>query len=306
MTSPRPPRRFDEPPPSILVDAQLRTGAGTPVTAHLMVTNHSPEPRIMAVTALGVDASWLPHPSRSRPVLPGESIAAELTLNPAAGTMPARYPLAVAVQALDPVSEQATAATAIAEIVLVVDAPGQIAVELDPAAASAVFGKRMAVVLHNAGPTPATVQLEARSPHSTQVTLGQEVVDVPAGQTVRVAGRLRIARPQLFGGRSRHTYTVTARSSGAPRHAEGSLTSRPMFGSFGTKVGVLVAVVALWAALAIVFIPKLADSTRNKQNKVASGQTTAQSASPGPGASSGGDGSGGGGSGGSGGAGGGS
>lgn len=308
MTDPRAPRSFQERPPSVLVDTELRTGAGTPVIARVMVTNHAPEPRIIAITPLGVDTAWLPHPSRSRPVMPGESIAADLTLSPAAGTVPARYPLALAVQALSPVSEQATAPTVIAELVLVVDAPGQVAVELDPVAVTAVFGKRLSVVLHNTGQMPAAVQLEARGPHSTHVSLQEDRVEVPAGQTVRIGARVRVVRPRMFGGRARHTYTVTARGTGAARWAEGAVTSRAVLGPVGAKVGVLVTVVALWAALALVFIPKLANHTRSSQDKVASGKTSGQSASPSPsgsggaGGQGGADGNGGGGAGGAGGA----
>src|SRR5439155_22987440 len=118
------------------------------------------------------------------------------------------------------------------------------------------------VLLHNTGSAPAAVRLEVRAPQSTHVGLSDQDVTVPAGHTVPVRGRLRVVRPHLFGHRSRHTFTVTARSSGAPRHAEGSLTARAMFGPVGTKFGVLVTVVALWAALAIIFIPKLANSIR--------------------------------------------
>ncbi|MDT4981088.1 MAG: large repetitive protein [Pseudonocardiales bacterium] len=265
MTGPRFTRDPDEPAPAVLADPLLRTGAGTAVIAHIMITNRAPEPRIIAVTALGVDAGWLPKPSRSRPVLPGESIAADVTLSPAAGTVPARYPLAIAVQALDPVSERATSATVISDIMLVVDAPGQIAVELSPADVTGVFGKRVTVTLHNSGATPASVHLEARAPQSTEIRLATDPIDVGPGESRSVPARVKVAHPRLFGTRARHTYTVTARGSGAPRHVQGSLTTRAVFGPGGTKAVVLVSVVALWLVLAVVFIPKLANHVKGGQ-----------------------------------------
>ncbi|HEY2044906.1 MAG TPA: carboxypeptidase-like regulatory domain-containing protein, partial [Jatrophihabitans sp.] len=264
MTGPRFRPDPDELAPRVITQDQVRTGAGTPAVARIVITNQAPEPRIMAVTALGLDAEWLPRPIRTRPVLPGESVPVDLWFSPATGTVPARYPLAIAVQALEPVHGQATSPTTIADVLLVVDAPGQIAIELDPADTTAVFGKRFTVVLRNTGSTPASVRLDAQTPLSTNVRVPDDEVVVGPGQTVRLRGRVRVHRPQLLGHRSRHTYTVSARSSAAPRHAEGSLTARALFGPGGTKVVALLAVVGVWLALAVVFIPKLANNARNR------------------------------------------
>ena len=60
MTEPRADRSATELPPTVLVDPELRTGAGSPVTATVMITNRSAEPRVMSLTAHGVDDGWLP------------------------------------------------------------------------------------------------------------------------------------------------------------------------------------------------------------------------------------------------------
>ncbi|MDP9091926.1 MAG: hypothetical protein M3N95_03050, partial [Actinomycetota bacterium] len=265
MTTPRGMSNFDEPAPELQTEPELRTSAGAAVTAWVVMTNRAPEPRVMSATALGVDAAWLPRPSTSRPLMPGEQIAAELTFTPAAGTVPARYPLAIAVQALDPMSHRSMSATAIAEIVLVVDAPGQIEVAVDPVETSATFSTRVTVSLHNTGSRQESVQIEAQSPEVVRLRLSSNVVDVPPGTTVAVPGRIHV-RTQLLGNRSRFTYTVTARGSGAPRRAEASITTRAVFGANSTKLAVLVAVVTLWAAMALIFIPKLSSSIQNAQN----------------------------------------
>lgn len=263
-----------EPPPDIVVEPELRTGAGSPATLRVTVTNRAAEARIIAVTLLGLDAAWLPRPSRSPAIAPGESIAAELTLAPAHGSVPARYPFAIAVEALDPVTGAAAASTAIADVVLVVDEPSQIAIELDPPAATAVFGRKLTVNLHNRGSAPAAVRLETGLPANTQLRLGSPDLMLAPGQHLAVRGRLRVRRPKLLGQRSRHTYTVTARSAGAPRHTEGALTVRPLLGSTGTKAFAMIAVVAVWVALALVFIPKLSNHVKTDQKIAAPAQTS--------------------------------
>ncbi|MEO6885020.1 MAG: carboxypeptidase-like regulatory domain-containing protein, partial [Jatrophihabitantaceae bacterium] len=278
MTGPRFTPDPAELPPGIAVDTEVRTGAGNSATLKVTVTNRAPEPRVIAVTVLGLDAGWLPRPSRSPAVLPGQSIAADLTLSPAHGSVPARYPFAIAVEALDPVSGTAAAATTIADVVLVVDEPSQIAIELDPPAAIAVFGQKLTITVRNSGPLPASVSLSAQSPANTRIELADSEVVVGPGQVVPVRGRIRVGHPRIFGQRARHTYTVTARSVGAPRHLEGSLTVRAMLGPAGTKALAMVAVVAVWVALAIVFIPKLSNHVKSGQNTTVQAQTNVSTA----------------------------
>ena len=227
---------------------------------------------------LGVDAAWLPRPSRSRPILPGESIEAVLTLRPTEGTLPARYPVAIAVQALDPVSGQPTSGSTINQLDLIVDAPGQINISLDPVDTTAVFGKKLTVLLHNTGMRPEDVHLDVHAPNSAVVDLPRRPVQVPAGATLPVHGRLSVARPAFFRSRSRHSFVVTARSSGAPRFAEGSLTSRAIIGPIGGKVFAVVALLAVWVAVALIVIPGLANKVR--KNEGAPAQTTTSSKAP--------------------------
>jgi hypothetical protein len=273
-----------EPAPRVSADPTLRTGAGTPVQARIMITNRAHRPRVMALTAMGVDAGWLPRPGRSRVVAPGETIIAELTLSPAIGTLPARYPVAVAIQALDPATEQATSPTVLAEIQLIVDAPGQIDIGLSPNDTTAVFGKRISIELHNSGAAPVSVRLDVHATSSIPVHLEQTELNLQAGEARRVRGRVHVKRVRLFGHRARHTYSVTARSSAAPRHVEGSVTARALLGPGGTKFAVLATLIAVWVALAIVFIPKLADSIKNKHTITAESVQTG-SAAPSGGAS---------------------
>ena len=122
------------------------------------------------------------------------------------------------------------------------------------------------MVLQNTGPQPETVRLDARAPYSTAVDVTRHPVLVPPQSTVRVPGRLTVSRPTLFRRNIRHAFSVTARTSGAPKHVEGSLTARSLIGPTGAKVVAVLVVIAIWVALALVFVPKLADKLRKPSN----------------------------------------
>lgn len=296
MSSPRGPLEsaplLDGPP-------SVRATAGQSVAVALTITNTAHAPRVFVVTALGVDAQWLPRPSRSYPVAPGQSITADLSLRPAEGTVAARYPLAVAVQAVDPDTDEPTAATAYRSVDLVVDAPGQIDVSIDPTDTTAVFGRKIAIELRNTGSAPADVALEPRTPGSVRLSLQSTRTTVPPGQTVSISGRLRLTKPALVQGRGRHTYLVTARSIGAPRVAEGAIKSRPMFGPGAVKIACVLVAIVLWAGLAAVFIPKLSSAVHKATTASSTKISTKTTTSGAPGSNGPGGGSNGGGNGGS-------
>lgn len=279
MTEHQEPAPAGGPPPAaplLEVPAAVRAGAGTAATVEVIVTNTAEQARVVSLSVHGADPAWLPAPSRSQALAPGERIAAQLTLRPAAGTVAARYPIAVAAQALDPSTGQAAGPVTLAELVLVVDAPGEVGLSLEPAEVRTVFGKKIRIRLHNAGVTDAPVDLETQAPSSARLRLAQRHVDVPAGRTVTVSGRVRPGRFRLIGGATRQAFTVTGRSRGAPRHVEGLLTARAMLGPTAAKVVALLAVVGLWVGLAVAFVPKLADHLKGGQSTT----VVAQSAAP--------------------------
>lgn len=254
-----------EGPPRLAVADRVQIGAGTTATVAVTVTNTADQPRVMAVTVLGLDSDWVPRPVRTDPIAPGHSLDVLLPLSPASGAVPATYPCAIAVQALDPVTGRAMSAPELAELALTVSAPGQVGIEIQPSTSTSVASKRLVVQVSNRGSTPASVRLEALSSSRAPLRLSASTMDVAPGETVRVGGRIRVRRPRLFGQRARHAFTVTALSAGAPRTAQGSFTAKPLFGSTGAKAIAMVAIVALWAGLAVVFIPRLADQVKTKQ-----------------------------------------
>jgi hypothetical protein len=302
-----------EPPPLAFLPAVSRTGAGDTVVVELHLVNQADQPRMFTVSVLGLDSSWLPLPLHVGPVTVGASRVVELVLRPPSGTVAARYPFVVAVQAGDPAARgpgPSATATTMAEGTLVVDEPSRLSMEVSPIDSTAVFGRRIEVLLRNTGQSPARVQLRSEVSDGAHLRLSRHRLEVLPGGSAKVRGRLTLSRPRLFGGRTRHPFLVAARGLGAPTSVTGSLTSRPLFSPLGVKLLAILTVLGLWAALAGVGIPMLAKSVRGNQanpqaasSKPAgqpSGSATAGSGKSG-GSGSGGSGSGGSGSGGSGG-----
>jgi hypothetical protein len=298
-----------EPAPSANLHAVSRTGAGETVVVELGLVNHAQGPRLLSVSVLGLDSSWLPAPLHVGPVAAGASRVVELSLRPPSGTMPGRYPFVVAVQASDPAAARSSAphlsgvtATTMAEGSLIVDEPSRLSMEVSPTDSTAVFGRRIEVLLRNTGQSPARVELRTEVSHGAHLRLSRRRLQVPPGGSARVRGRLTLSRPRMFGGRARHPFLVAARGLGAPTSVTGALTSRPLFSPLGMKLLAIVTVLGLWAALAGAGIPMLAKSVRGNQATQQAGSSKSaepsDSATGGPG--SGGSGSGGSGSGGSG------
>lgn len=288
MSQPPPfgPSRFGssrpEPPPAARLDPIARTGAGSPVVVSLGLANAADQPRLLTVTAIGLDATWLPLPVQVGPVPAGGSELVELVLRPPSGTLPASYPFAVAVQASDPATGRPTAPTTMAESALLVDEPSRLSMVVQPADSSAVFGRRIEVELRNTGGSPAEVELRTEVSDGAVLRLSRHRLQVPPGGTARIRGRLAVARPSLVGGRNRHPFLIAARGLGAPTSVTGSLTSRALLGPFTTKLLAVVAVLAVWLAVAAVGIGKLASSTRGGQAAPAAAGSSSPSGSATP------------------------
>ncbi len=280
---PGPPRSGSsrpEPPPVARLDPVARTGAGSPVVVGLGLANTADQPRLLTVTVLGLDATWLPLPVLLGPVPAGASELVELVLRPPSGTLPASYPFAVAVQASDPATGRPTAPTTVAESALLVDEPSRLSMSVQPADSSAVFGRRIEVELRNTGGSPAEVELRTEVSDGAALRLSRHRLQVPPGGVARIRGRLAVTRPCLVGGRNRHPFLIAARGMGAPTSVTGSLTARPLLGPFTTKLLAVVAVLAVWLAVAAVGIGKLAGSMRGNQAAPAAAGSSSPSAAP--------------------------
>lgn len=267
------PQSGAEPRPLLGVAPQVGTAAAMPTTLRIAVTNAAPAPRVLSVAVVGLDAAWTEGPQRTEVLAPGASAVVEIRLTPPLGTLPANYPMVVAAQPLDPATGRPTSTlTGTAESVLVVNPRSQLAVDLKPRLVSVIGSRRFAVELRNTGAAPATVQLQLKSTTHVSFTLQRDKVKVGPGETVSVRGRARVKRPTLFGPRSVHSFTLSARGTEAVRHVDGQVAQRSLIGPSGIKVACLLLALAVWAGAAVVFIPALAERVRTASEESAAAE----------------------------------
>ena len=273
------------PPPEDLRSPEVRLppviacSAGSGAAVDVSVRHRGSEPALLTLTVLGLDARWVPEPVVIGPLDPGESTTISLTLVPERGALGARYPFVVAVEATTRQSEPPV--MGVAESVLAVDARERIAVAIVPNISSAVFGRRVEVQVTNPSQEDRALQLESTHAGGATLRLADTSIVVPAGRTGTVRGRIKVRHPRFLGSGSVHTVGVTARSTAAPEFAEASLRSRPVIRN-GLRAAVAVGLVlALWAAAAIIFIPRLSDrfTAKNTPPVATAGSTAPASGS---------------------------
>lgn len=287
-----------EPAPALVVASALRTAAGSALPVEVTVTNTASDPRILAVGVIGIESAWAPPPVRTPALEPGQSAVVTLTLTPTIGTVPAQYPLAFTVQALDPrTGRPAGTAAAMVDSVLVVNPRNQVSVALEPRDVSLISTKRLRLTLTNGGEQPARVSIGVQASPRLLVRFREQEVDVLPGATREVKGRVRVRVPRgkLVGGSSTYTYTVSTRGTESVRHVEGSVRQHPLIGTTVFKVLAVVAALSIWIAAAVVFVPQLADRIGSDQSDTTTATVEGDGSGDGDGA---GDGSGAGGSGG--------
>lgn len=255
--------------PLVGVEPQVATSAATTTMLRVAVTNAALEPRVLAVSAIGIDPSWVDGTQHTETLAPGGSAVVEFRVTPPVGTLPAKYPLVIAAQPLDPASGRPTSPVAgTAETVLVVDPRTQLAIDLEPRELRMVGSRRFKVLVSNGGVTPAKVNLLLQAGSQVSFQLGQQV-EVAPGTTATVRGRARVRRPQMLGGRITHPFTITARGTESVKHVDGQVVQKSAVGPSALKGLVLLLVLAVWAGAAIVFIPALAREVRSTSEEKA-------------------------------------
>lgn len=294
--------RAREPIPRIGVVSVTRVPSGRSVVVRVRVGNTAPTARSVRLVALGLDPDWLPAPAAVGPIEPGQSVEVDLVFAPAPGALSGRYPFSVAGQYADADPQQPGATGGAPSSgtdtgVLFVDEPSRLVVTLQPAQLKAVRKRSARVTVVNGGDRPVQVQLSGEAVPAVQIGFDDaSMVLAPNAQAVAQA-RLRIRRLRLLGRKQRHPFTITARADGAAERAAGAIVARPVLGSGLAGAAALIAVLALWAAVAFVALGKISD--HYKQDTAPDLAITQQATAPGSGGagSDGGGGSGGGGSG---------
>lgn len=257
------------------------TAAGRTAQVRVVLHNTGPVPLQARLWVLGLEQAWCPAPPTLQ-VEAGDVVETFLPLTPPAGTPAGEYPWSLAVDVLDPAGRPA-GRRQVHGAVLGVDERPRVAVTLVPPEVRLWRRKRVRVVLDNASPAPATVQLRASATEGLRVSTPEEPTVVPAGGSLRLPLTVRVRRPALLGSRRRLPWTVHVDSVSAPAHADGVVSARPLLPGTVARVVALVTVIALWAGLGIVTVPRLASKVAADRQAAASSR---DQPTPSPGAGS--------------------
>ncbi|MGN6330290.1 MAG: carboxypeptidase regulatory-like domain-containing protein, partial [Motilibacteraceae bacterium] len=265
--------------------------AGRTAQVRVVLRNTGTVPLQARLWVLGLEQAWCPAPPTLQ-VAAGDVVETFLPLTPAAGTPAGEYPWSLAVDVLDSAGRPAGRRQVLGAV-LGVDERPRVAVTLVPPEVRLWRRKRVRVVLDNASPAPATVQLRASATEGLRVSTPEEPTVVPAGGSLRLPITVHVRRPTLLGSRRRLPWTVHVDSVSAPAYADGVVSTRPLLPSSLARVVALVTVIALWAGLGIVTVPRLASKVAANREAATAPRTPPPSSTTGGGSAKGGDGKGG-------------
>ncbi|HEU4675681.1 MAG TPA: hypothetical protein VFS29_06825, partial [Motilibacteraceae bacterium] len=268
--------------------------AGRTAQVRVVLRNTGAVPLQARLWVLGLEQAWCPAPPTLQ-VDAGDVVETFLPLTPAPGTPAGEYPWSLAVDVLDPAGRPAGRRQVLGAV-LGVDERPRVAVTLVPPEVRLWRRKRVGVVLDNASPAPATVRLRASTTEGLRVSTPEEPTVVPAGGSLRLPITVHVRRPTLLGSRRRLPWTVHVDSVSAPAYADGVVSTRPLLPSSLARVVALVTVIALWAGLGVVTVPRLASKVAANREAATAPRTpppTSPGSATGGGSAKGGDGKGG-------------
>lgn len=251
--------------PVVEVTREPLGAAGRPAVLTVRVHHGADGSRDVTLTVLGLDGGWAPVPARIVALVPRTAATVELELTPPPGTVAAAYPFVVAAQSSDPGTGAVTSRAAVAEAVLTVDRPPVVTLTAEPGEVRTTWRRGVRFVLTNSGPRPATVDLELHAPDGLRARARRRTVEVPGRAAVAVGGRVGPRRLRLTGDPTRFEYTAVAHGPHAPATAHGVVVARPVIGSAAKRAVALAAVLAVWAAAAVVGLPRLVDRLEDRQ-----------------------------------------
>jgi hypothetical protein len=227
----------------------------------VQVTNLADGPCTFVVEVVGLEPEWTPGTITVGPLAPGATGQAVLQIQLPVGHPASRLVAAVTARPTVVFFDQATPERAWrdgrVDLVLDVGDGTLIGAVLEPAEVRGAHRAHLDVVLHNRSKAPQRVDLRATvvDPGVTVEFRDRSHVLAP-GEEVRVRTRLHGPRP-FAGAPRRRPFGVRVQGRGTPVVLEGSFTQRPVLAGWLTKTVAIVAVVALWVALAVVAITAL-------------------------------------------------
>jgi hypothetical protein len=246
---------------SVLGDVSAAPGQRAEVV--LRLTNSSGSIRTFLVSVIGLDTGWSPAPVRTPPLADGQAADVTLSLRPPAGTPAGSYGFVAAAQSIED-SPGVAPLTVEAEAALVVGDAAALALELIPTEPAAVRTKRVKVLLTNRGTTPMSLQLSVTPTNGLDVWLREHEVDLGAGESVEVRGRATTMRRRWVGQARRMPFVLTAQGHTVPVRLNAVFVVRPVFSRTVTRVIAAVAIVAVWASVALVGLDMISKRAHKK------------------------------------------
>ncbi|MDQ1705620.1 MAG: large repetitive protein, partial [Frankiaceae bacterium] len=250
--------------PVVEVHGPIGAAPGRPVTFDITIRNTADQPQAMLVSVVGLDTDWVPLPVQTAPIAVGEAVTLALTVTPQAGSPAGSYGFVVAAQPVDPVTRNASGPMGEADAAVVVGDPGHLAMELSPAEPEALRTRRVSLLLGNKGTEPMSLELKTTTPVGVTFDLKKHSVELAPGETTKVRGRLSVERGRLVGQSRRHPFIVTAQGRTTPLRLDGVFVAHPVFNRQLTRLVALLAVVAVWASVALLAVNAISKHAQNK------------------------------------------
>ncbi len=274
---------------------------GERVEAAFVLENRTGDPCLFAVAVGGIEAGWVAVPAVVGPVPAGASVSVPIVV-----TLPHGHP---ATELLGSIEVRPLDAAAAAESPAAPSAVGTVGANGDRPRPGAdgedrVVRRDLRVLVGSGMPLSAriephertggrsgrfTVVLRSRTGEAQPVELRASAPDpdlrvgfhprrpvVLPGRETTVTATVRVRRP-LRGSPRRHPFAVTATGRGRPLHLDAAYTARPWLPAWAGKSGLLLAVLALWGAVAVVGIHALSSHIHRT---AVSQQPSASSAAP--------------------------
>lgn len=248
---------------------------GTPARARVQVGNDGASPVQVSLVLAGIDPGWVKLPATAVPVGPGETVQAEVELLVPAGHPPCQLTGAVT-------ARTDTGEVAQADLTVTILDGSVLSAALDPTDVRGGAKGRAVLVLRNRGSSPVRVDLDATAPEpEVRVRFKDRTRVVQAGQEMRVPTRVSAPRP-FFGALRHRPFVVSVRTRGTPVQLEGAFLQRAVLAPWMTKVLAIVAVVALWATVAVVGITSLSKHVNKTAQQTALNNAPPVTAPAGP------------------------
>ncbi|MBV9369950.1 MAG: carboxypeptidase regulatory-like domain-containing protein, partial [Frankiales bacterium] len=230
----------------------------------LRLTNSSGSIRTFLVSVIGLDTGWAPAPVRTPPLADGQAADVTLSLRPPAGTPAGSYGFIAVAQSVED-SPGVAPITVEVEAALEVGDAAALALELIPAEPGAVRSKRLKVLLTNRGTTPLSLKLKVSPANGLDVWLRQHDVDLGAGESVEVRGRATATRRRWMGQARRMPFVLTAQGHTVPVRLNAVFVGHPVFNRTVTRLLAGIAVVTVWASVALVGLNVISQRAHKKE-----------------------------------------